>query len=538
MVRLFTIAATVALLQYSAQALNIGEVTPNTIDNNKDSSLFVEYYSPECQHCSEFEPKWAQLSKSHPGATFAKLNCANHLDYCKEKGIVRVPTIQMQSGGGAWKEYTGDFSSEDVNEYIKANQAKRNEHGESFPIVSSKQIHSMISSKEPWFVKFYAPWCGHCKHLAPVWEELAKELQGQINLAEVNCESHKAICEEFKVAGLPTLLYFVHGSSLEYNGERSLEKLKDYALQKAGSPIQNVESDEELQDLFNGRDVNFVHITHPQQQAVTGEDSISFLESIAAPFMKTLPFFSTSDKKTALRFNLQESDLPASVIVKDGTFKRFTSPLKDLASWLIEEGQPLVTRVLPANSRQVLKGEHIVVLGITDPEDTESQSKLRSIAKIYRDEQGGKEITFAQLDGKKWGKFITRAYHIQSDKLPALVILDPKSQLYYDQQADQTRFSLMNDSPQTILKAAQSLETLTGHSTAPSQTMGKVKAFFVFFGDHWMYVTPVLFGAFALVFHYMTKEEGQVKTREQVKDAAKKTVEQNKEKKAAQNKAD
>lgn len=39
MVRLFTIAATIALLQYSTQALNIGEVTPTTIDNNKDSSL-------------------------------------------------------------------------------------------------------------------------------------------------------------------------------------------------------------------------------------------------------------------------------------------------------------------------------------------------------------------------------------------------------------------------------------------------------------------------------------------------------------------
>lgn len=134
-----------------------------------------------------------QLGKSHPGATFAKLNCEDHHDYCKEKGIVRVPTIQSTSEGGQWKEYQGDFSLQDVNDYIKENLVKRNPQGESVSIVSPKQLNNMIQSKEPWFIKFYAPWCGHCKHLAPVWEELAKELKDQVNIAEVNCETHKGI---------------------------------------------------------------------------------------------------------------------------------------------------------------------------------------------------------------------------------------------------------------------------------------------------------------------------------------------------------
>lgn len=252
--------------------------------------------------------------------------------------------------------------------------------------------------------------------------------------------------------------------------------------------------------------------------------------------MKTLPFFSTSDEKTATRFNLKPQDLPASVLVKDGTFHVFSSELKDLASWLIKESQPLVTRVLPNNSRKVLKGEKIVILGITDPEDTTSESKLRAIAKIYRDGEGNEDVTFAQLDGKKWGKFITRVYNIQSDHLPALVVLNPKEELYYDHQPNQVKFSL--DHPKEILSAIKSLDTLTGHSTTPSQTMNKLKRFFVLFGDNWMYVTPVLFAGFFLMFHLLTKEESQTLTREQVKEAAKKTIEQNKEKKAAQNKAD
>eukprot|EP00053_Salpingoeca_punica_P015589 m.143960 g.143960 ORF g.143960 m.143960 type:complete len:258 (-) comp16754_c2_seq2:1351-2124(-) len=81
-----------------------------------------------------------------------------------------------------------------------------------------------------WFVKFYAPWCGHCKHLAPVWEELATSVKGEVNVAKVDCTKQAGLCSRFSLQGYPTLRMFSLGRMYDYKGGRSLEDLSKYAL--------------------------------------------------------------------------------------------------------------------------------------------------------------------------------------------------------------------------------------------------------------------------------------------------------------------
>eukprot|EP00475_Leptophrys_vorax_P045138 TRINITY_DN9288_c0_g4_i1.p1 TRINITY_DN9288_c0_g4~~TRINITY_DN9288_c0_g4_i1.p1 ORF type:complete len:166 (-),score=6.95 TRINITY_DN9288_c0_g4_i1:241-738(-) len=78
-------------------------------------------------------------------------------------------------------------------------------------------------------VKFFAPWCGHCKRLAPSWEELAGSAPREVVVAHVDCTEHKALCEDQEIRGYPTLKVFVNGKYREqYQGARDLPSLKSF----------------------------------------------------------------------------------------------------------------------------------------------------------------------------------------------------------------------------------------------------------------------------------------------------------------------
>ena len=92
--------------------------------------------------------------------------------------------------------------------------------------------HHNVPSDKGWFVKFYAPWCGHCKKLAPIWENFAAEHSDKANIAEMDCTTNdnKSICQEMGVKGYPTLLWFPPGSdtNMKYLKGRDIDSFVAY----------------------------------------------------------------------------------------------------------------------------------------------------------------------------------------------------------------------------------------------------------------------------------------------------------------------
>jgi thioredoxin 1 len=69
----------------------------------------------------------------------------------------------------------------------------------------------VLKANETVVVDFWAPWCGPCKMLAPVLDELAREQGGRVKIGKVNVDENQALAQRYNVQSIPTLLYFRGG---------------------------------------------------------------------------------------------------------------------------------------------------------------------------------------------------------------------------------------------------------------------------------------------------------------------------------------
>jgi len=97
----------------------------------------------------------------------------------------------------------------------------------------------VINSGKSAFVKFFAPWCGHCKKMKPDWDTLGDLHKDSktIVIGDVDCTAEgKPLCEKFGVRGYPALKFFnpPDEAGEDYKGGRSLEELKKFAATELG----------------------------------------------------------------------------------------------------------------------------------------------------------------------------------------------------------------------------------------------------------------------------------------------------------------
>ena len=92
----------------------------------------------------------------------------------------------------------------------------------------------VLKSAQPVLVDFWAPWCGPCKMVSPLVEQLAKDLTGKLKVVKLNTDDNVGVATQYKIMGIPSLLVFKNGQEVErivgYQPKEALFKKVSAAL--------------------------------------------------------------------------------------------------------------------------------------------------------------------------------------------------------------------------------------------------------------------------------------------------------------------
>jgi len=183
-------------------------------------------------------------------------------------------------------------------------------------VLTDSNFDEQISKHQFLLVEFYAPWCGHCKKLAPEYAAAAKTLRSEnLYLAKVDSTQEKEISKRFEIGGYPTLKFFINGRPMDYEGGRTSNEIVNWIRKKTGPASRQLNTPSEVQELQSRSEVLVVFLgesTHP---------SFLVYEATAKGF-DDLTFVHCGSEECATQFNAQRN----SVVI----LKKFDEGRNDL----------------------------------------------------------------------------------------------------------------------------------------------------------------------------------------------------------------
>lgn len=171
----------------------------------------IRFFSPNdlnfddfrCGHCQKLAPTFEELARALEHETtvsIAKLDCTEFRPICKDFDVKGYPTLLWLENGKKIDKYSGPRSLDDLKAYVEqksstadkpVEKVEAKEEGEGVAVLQlvPETFPSTIENGVT-FIKFFAPWCGHCKRMAPTWQQLAEKFVGNLNIkiAKVNFE--------------------------------------------------------------------------------------------------------------------------------------------------------------------------------------------------------------------------------------------------------------------------------------------------------------------------------------------------------------
>ena len=216
---------------------------------------FIEFF--RCGHCKKLAPIFIEaataLAEEDSEVKLADVDCTVHKAVCSKYGVKGYPTVMFfdkeksepvkftaareKQAIITWiKEQTG--AAPEAAEEEEEDDGEWKKDGDVYTL-TEKNFARAVGEFDHVLVKFYAPWCGHCKKLAPIYKEAATALGAlteKVILADIDCTTNQAVCGKYGVKGYPTVQLFSQGADepVKFTAKREKDAIIDWLKEQTG----------------------------------------------------------------------------------------------------------------------------------------------------------------------------------------------------------------------------------------------------------------------------------------------------------------
>jgi protein disulfide-isomerase A1 len=290
-------------------------------------------------------------------------------------------------------------------------------------VLTEKNFQAAITENEFVLVEFYAPWCGHCKALAPEFAKAAGILADKdspIKLGKIDATEEAKLGEQFEVRGYPTLKFFRNGKATEYNGGRTADTIVTWVEKKTGPAALSLDTAEAAKTFVEDNEIAVIGFFSD----VEGDEAKAFMDVAGA--MDDYKFaIATTGGEVATEYTVTTD----TVVL----FKKFDEGRNDLTETLTDveavtkfigsNALPLVVEFNHETAQKIFSGEiksHLLMFVSKKSEEYPAQKEVATT--ISKDYKG--QVLFVTIDtDEEDHKRILEFFGMKEEELPGMRII-------------------------------------------------------------------------------------------------------------------
>ncbi|PAV16068.1 disulfide isomerase [Pyrrhoderma noxium] len=238
----------------AVSASNVIELNPDNFDSiiGQGKPALVEFFAPWCGHCKNLAPIYEELADVFAHAKdkviIAKVDADGVGKPLGQKyGVKGYPTLQwFNADGGEPEKYEGARDLEALANHITAKSGVKSKIKQPPPpnylILDVHTFDDVVmDDKKDVLVAFTAPWCGHCKRMKPIYDDVAKTFLPESNCVVANVDAdakaNAPLATKYEIGSFPTIKFFAKDNKEpeSYEGGRSEADFVEFLNQKCGT---------------------------------------------------------------------------------------------------------------------------------------------------------------------------------------------------------------------------------------------------------------------------------------------------------------